>query len=85
MCVLEDLAKRIEAIESKLLKENNCYVRDVPDTWEEHEEFHRYMKMYERMTREQSIEYAKKYLGPRPAKVVVHMVDVVVTDDENED
>ena len=40
------------------------------------------MKMYEGMSREESIEYAKKYLGPRPARVVVHMIGEVEDSEE---
>lgn len=81
MGVFEDILTRVEAIERQLLPKD-CYIREVPDTWEEHVEFHRYMKMYERMSREQSIEYAKKYLGPRPARVVVHMIGEVEDSEE---
>ena len=50
MGVFEEILTRIEAIERQLLPKD-CYIREVPDTWEEHVEFHRYMKMYERMSR----------------------------------
>jgi len=60
------------------------YVRDVPDTWEQHSEFHAYMKMYEGLSVEESIAYAKQYLGPAPAKVTVNKVEIVPDDDDNE-
>jgi len=37
------------------------YVRNVPDTWDDHTDFHDYMNMVCKFTKEQSIEYAKKY------------------------
>ena len=61
------------------------YVRDVPDTWEEHHSFHAYMKMYCGHTKEQAIEYAKKHLGPFPAKVVVNRIEIVPDDDDTEE
>ena len=81
MGVFEDILTKVEAIERQLLQKD-CYIREVPDTWEEYVEFHRYMKMYERMSREQSIEYTKKYLGPRPARVVVQMIGEVEDSEE---
>ena len=60
----------------------NAYIRDVPDTWEEHTAFHDYMKMYFGFTREESIEYAKKYLGPVPAKVIVYRTEVISNEDD---
>lgn len=60
------------------------YVRDVPDTWEEHTEFHQYMKMYEGLSVEESIAYGKKYLGPCPAKVTVNQIEIIPDDDDTE-
>lgn len=60
------------------------YVRDVPDTWEQHVEFHAYMKMYAGLNVEQSIAYAKQHLGPAPAKVTVNRLEIVPDDDDNE-
>lgn len=60
----------------------NAYIRDVPDTWEEHTSFHDYMRMYCGFSREEAIAYAKKHLGPAPAKVVVHRVDVIEDGDD---
>ena len=61
------------------------YVRDVPDTWEDHASYHQYMKMYCGHTKEQAIEYAKKHLGPFPAKVVVNQIEIVPDDDDTEE
>jgi hypothetical protein len=61
----------------------NAYIRDVPDTWEEHVSFHDYMKMYCGFTREESIAYAKKHLGPAPAKVVVYRTEITEERDED--
>lgn len=61
----------------------NAYIRDVPDTWEEHTAFHDYMKMYCGFTREESIAYAKKHLGPAPAKVIVYRTEVIEDKEES--
>lgn len=58
------------------------YVRDIPDTWEEHTSFHQYMKMYCNFTVQQSIEWAKQHLGPHPAKVTVNRTEIIPDDDD---
>lgn len=60
------------------------YVRDVPDNWEEHVDFHAYMKMYCGFNKQQSIEYAKQHLGPAPAKVTVNQCEITPDDDDFE-
>lgn len=60
------------------------YVRDVPDTWEEHHSFHAYMKMYCGFTVQQSIDYAKKHLGPKPARVTVEQIEILTSDEDEE-
>lgn len=47
-------------------------LRNVPPTWEEHSALHDYMKMYCGFTKEQTIEYAKKHLGPAPSHVTIY-------------
>lgn len=64
--------------------EKGTYIRIVPDTWEAHTDFHDYMRMYCGFTKEQSIEYAKKHLGPAPARVPVTMTEIIPDDDDTE-
>ena len=64
---------------------NGSYIHCGAETWEEYDSFHAYMKMYAKLSREESIAYAKRHLGPYPAKVVVNRIEIVPDSDDVEE
>lgn len=65
--------------------DRGSYVREVPSTWEEHDSFHAYMKMYCGFSKEQSIAYAKLHLGQAPARVTVNRIEQIADEDDIND